>query len=80
MALGLLATSCVQNEATGEMEPKWVFWVFLGLILFGLIFGAIVTSMRRNKNNGTQSQDKTSREIENYEETLRKKEEEKEDK
>ena len=74
MPLALFATSCVQNETTGEMEAGWLFWVFLGLIAFLLIFGAFVGVRRKNKNN--DGKDSLTRQIDAYEETLEKKEKE----
>ena len=78
ITLSLLFVSCKQNESTGEMEPSWVFWVLLGLIALGLIFGVISNSIRR-KGNGDDKPDKTAEEIQKYEETLNKKEKEEEE-
>ena len=77
LLLSSLVISCARNEATGEMEPKWVFWVLLGLIALGLIFGVVSNSMKRKKGDGSdETPSKTEQEIEKYEETLHKKEEE----
>lgn len=62
---------CVANDQTGEMEPGWLFWVFLGLLLGGVFIGALVNFLRKNKSSDTPS--KAEQEIEAYEETLNKK-------
>lgn len=49
----LVLSSCQYNEQTGESEPKWVFWVFLGLIAFGLLFGAFA-GFKKKKNNSSE--------------------------
>ena len=73
-------TSCAQDAATGELRPTWVFWVFLGIIGVGLIFGVIVNSIRKK---GSQSpEDETPRYVkqeEDYEKTLEHKEEKEEE-
>ena len=62
---------CVANEQTGEMEPGWVFWVLLGLLLGGLFIGAIVNYLKKRKSDDSPT--KTQQEIEAYEETLKNK-------
>ncbi|MCH5227159.1 MAG: hypothetical protein J1F16_05000 [Muribaculaceae bacterium] len=62
---------CVENEQTGEMTPGWLFWVFLGLLLGGLFFGAFFKFLRKNKPDDLPT--KSEQEIEAYEETLRNK-------
>lgn len=59
---------CVANNQTGEMEPGWLFWVFLGLLLGGIFFGALVNILKKKKPDNTPT--KTEQEIEAYEETL----------
>ena len=72
-------TSCVANEQTGEMEPGWLFWVFLGLIGFLLIFGVVYSTIRKKKQDDAPT--RYEQEIEAYEETLeRKKPEDNQDK
>ena len=66
-----LLQGCVANEESGQMEPGWLFWVFLGLLLGGLFIGAIVNLVRKNKSTDPPS--KAEQEMEAYEETLRKK-------
>lgn len=66
--------SCVANAQTGEMEPGWLFWVFLGLLLGGVFIGFLVNALRKKKLDGTLS--KSEEEIEAYEATLEKKLEE----
>ena len=78
-SLLFLATSCVQNETTGEMEPGWLFWVFLGFIIFLLIFGVMSASIRSRKKR-SQGDSKTEKEIRNYEKTLHRKENKSENK
>lgn len=63
--------SCVANSQTGEMEPGWFFWVFLGLLVGGLFIGAIVSLTRKKKADDSPT--KAEQEIEAYEETLNKK-------
>lgn len=74
----LTMTSCVENTETGEMEPGWLFWVFLGLIGAGLICGVIYKSVKKPKPEDTPT--KSEQQIEAYEKTLEKKEEEEEQK
>lgn len=76
LPLTFTAMSCARNEATGEMEPKWVFWVMLGLIAFLLIFGAFVRVRGKKDSGEEEPEEKSMQQIENYEETLRHKEEE----
>ena len=78
--LSAFMSSCKQNADTGELEPSWVFWVFLGLILLGLLFGVISNSVRSKNKTPDGQPGKTEREIEEYRETLEKKEEENEKK
>lgn len=69
-----LLSGCVANEQTGEMEPGWFFWVFLGIFMGLLFIGALVNMLRKKKPDGTLS--KAEQEMEAYEETLNKKLEE----
>lgn len=69
---------CVANSQTGEMEPGWLFWVFLGLLLGGVFIGALFNFLRKKKQDNQLS--KSEQEIEAYEETLNKKLEEEESK
>lgn len=62
---------CVANEETGQMEPGWLFWVFLGLLLGVLFIGALVNLIRKKKPTDIPS--KAEQEMEAYEETLNKK-------
>ena len=80
ISLTMALSSCVENTETGEMEPGWLFWVFLGLIGLGLICGVIISTVRKKKPDDAPT--KYEEEIEAYEETLEKKIEErnKEDK
>ena len=76
LSLPFLFSGCVENQNTGEMEPTWLFWVFLGLIVAGLIFGVIISSIR-GRIKGTDvndSEDITQQQIEEYEKTLERKE------
>lgn len=59
---------CVVNDETGRMEPGWLFWVFLGLLLGGVFLGALFSFLRKKKNDDAPT--KTEQEIEAYEETL----------
>ena len=76
--IAFIATSCVQDEATGEMEPTWLFWVFLGILVFCLLFGVLYNAMKSKKND-SDSKTRYEKEIEGYEEALKKKEEENKD-
>lgn len=69
---------CVANSQTGQMEPGWLFWVFLGLLLGGVFIGALASLMRKKKTGNDPS--KSEQEIAEYEETLNKKLNEKSDK
>ena len=71
-----ILTSCVENSETGEMEPGWLFWVFLGLIVAGLIFGVIYKSMKKKPDDAPTRYEE---EIEAFEQTLEKKEQEQEE-
>lgn len=62
---------CVANEQTGQMEPGWLFWVFLGLLLGLLFIGALVSFIKKKKSADTPT--KAEQEIEAYEETLQNK-------
>lgn len=62
---------CVANEQTGQMEPGWLFWVFLGLLLGLLFIGALVSFIKKKKPADTPT--KAEEEIEAYEETLQNK-------
>ena len=62
---------CVANNQTGQMEPGWLFWVFLGLLLGGVFFGVIINTIKKKKPDNTPT--KTEQEIESYEEALNKK-------
>lgn len=66
--------SCVQNAQTGEMEPGWFFWVFLGLLVGILFLGALISFFRKKKSDDAPT--KSEQEIQAYEETLEKKLEE----
>ena len=65
--LSVILSSCAYNENTGESEPTWLFWVFLGLIAFGLILGVVVKSRRAN-NNRSEADIKSSEENDEKEE------------
>lgn len=62
---------CVVNNQTGEMEPGWLFWVFLGILLGGIILAFFINSMRKRKPDDTPT--KTEEEIKAYEDALNKK-------
>lgn len=62
---------CVANSQTGQMEPGWVFWVLLGLLLGGIFIGALVNLLRKKRPDGAPT--KAEQEMEAYEETLEKK-------
>ena len=62
---------CVANEQTGQMEPGWLFWVFLGLLLGLLFIAALVSFIKKKKPADTPT--KAEQEIEAYEETLQNK-------
>lgn len=66
---------CVANSQSGQMEPGWLFWVFLGLLLGVLFIGALTNFLRKRKSDDAPS--KAQQEIEAYEETLQHKLEEK---
>lgn len=77
LPLALLTTSCVQNETTGQYEPTWLFWVFLGVIVLGMVAGVIGSSIRSKRSSDEfPKPNHTEEQIEKYEETLEKKEEE----
>lgn len=60
--------SCVANQQTGEMEPGWLFWLLLGLLLGGIFLGALTNLLRKKKADDAPT--KAEQEIEAYEETL----------
>ena len=70
--LAILAVSCVANEETGEMEAGWLFWVMLGIIVFCLVAGVMVSTLRKNKNDDSPSRSESQ--IEGYEKALEEKE------
>ncbi|MCH5241976.1 MAG: hypothetical protein J1F67_06085 [Muribaculaceae bacterium] len=63
-----LFQGCVANDQTGQMETGWLFWVFLGLLLGGVFFGALTNLLKRKKPD--EEPTKAEKEIEAYEETL----------
>lgn len=68
----LFLAACKENKATGEMEPSWLFWVFLGLIAFGLIAG-VFTARRKTSEKDSVELDKTEQQIQKFEDTLERK-------
>ena len=62
---------CVVNDQTGQMQPGWLFWVFLGLLLGILFIGVLVNTLRKKRSDDAPT--KTELEIEAYEEALNKK-------
>lgn len=62
---------CVVNDQTGQMQPGWLFWVFLGLLLGILFIGVLVNTLRKKRPDDAPT--KTELEIEAYEEALNKK-------
>ena len=62
---------CVVNDQTGQMQPGWLFWVFLGLLLGILFIGVLVNTLRKKRPDDAPT--KTEQEIEAYEEALNKK-------
>lgn len=62
---------CVANNQTGQMEPGWLFWVFLGILLGGVFLGALISFLRKRKPDDTPT--KAEEEIEAYEKTLKNK-------
>ena len=61
---------CVVNDQTGQMQPGWLFWVFLGLLLGILFIGVLVNTLRKKRPDDAPT--KTEQEIEAYEEALNK--------
>lgn len=59
---------CEANQQTGQMEPGWLFWVFLGLLLGILFIGALANFLKKKRPEGTPT--KAEQEMEAYEETL----------
>ena len=62
---------CVVNDQTGQMEPGWLFWVFLGLLLGGIFLGVLINSIKKKKPDNAPT--KVEKEIEDYEEALKNK-------